>query len=57
MYGLGAPEVVISGIPFSTMSYISGSQILEAISSALTPEGCFVAYQVSKRIDSLCKPF
>ena len=57
MYGLGAPEVVISGIPFSTMSYISGSQILEAISSALAYGGRFVAYQVSKRIDSLCKPF
>jgi phospholipid N-methyltransferase len=58
MYGLCAPEVVISGIPFSTMSHISGSQILEAISSALAPGGRFVAYQVSKRIDPpLCKPF
>jgi phosphatidylethanolamine/phosphatidyl-N-methylethanolamine N-methyltransferase len=50
MYGLGAPEVVISGIPFSTMSRISGSQILEAIASVLATRGRFVAYQVSKRI-------
>ena len=57
IYGLGAPEVVISGIPFSTMSHASGTQILEAISSALAPGGRFVAYQVSKRIASLSLPF
>ena len=57
MYGMGAPEVVISGIPFSTMSHISGTQILEAISSVLAPGGRFVAYQVSKRVASLCQPF
>ena len=56
MYGLGAPEVVISGIPFYTMSQTSGSQIIEAISSVLAPGGHFVAYQVSKRVISLCQP-
>jgi len=56
MYGLGAPEVVISGIPFSTMSYTSGSQIIEVISSVLAPRGRFVVYQVSKRVASLCQP-
>jgi len=44
MYGLGAPEVLIAGIPFSTMSRCSGSQILETISSVLAPAGRFVAY-------------
>ena len=39
MYGIGAIEVVISGIPFSTMSHTSGSQIIEAISSVLVPGG------------------
>jgi len=57
MYGLGAPEAVISGIPFSTMSHFSGTQILEAISSALAPGGRFVAYQVSTRVASLSLPF
>ena len=57
MYRLGAPEVVISGIPFSTMSHILGTQILETISSALAPGGRFVAYQVSKRVASLSLPF
>ncbi len=57
MYGLAAPEAVIAGIPFSTMSHSEGSQVIEAISSLLAPKGRFVAYQVSKRVASLCRPF
>ena len=57
MYGLDAPEVVISGIPFSTMNRSEGSQVIEAISSMLAPNGRFVAYQVSNRVASLCRPF
>ena len=57
MYDMGSPEVVISGIPFSTMSHRTGSQVIEAISSLLSPNGRFVAYQVSKRVASLCRPF
>ena len=56
MYGLDAPEVVISGIPFSTMSHTSGSQIIEVVSSVLAQRGRFVAYQLSKRVASLCQP-
>lgn len=56
MYGLDAPEVLISGIPFSTMNHGSGSQIIESISSVLAPGGRFVAYQVSKRVARLCQP-
>ncbi len=55
-YGLKAPEAVISGIPFSTMSEECGSQIIQAINDALAPNGRFVAYQLSKRVISLCKP-
>ena len=57
MYDMGSPEVVISGIPFSTMSHRTGSQVIEAVSSLLSPNGRFVAYQVSKRVASLCRPF
>ncbi len=57
MYDMGHPDVVISGIPFSTMSHRTGSQVIEAISSLLSPNGRFVAYQVSKRVASLCRPF
>jgi phosphatidylethanolamine/phosphatidyl-N-methylethanolamine N-methyltransferase len=56
-YGLGAADVVISGIPFSTMSHSAGSEIVATISSALSPKGRFVAYQASDRIASLCQPF
>jgi len=56
MHGLNSPEALISGIPFSTMSQGSGSQILETISSVLAPGGRFVAYQVSKRVACLCRP-
>jgi len=56
-YGLSAPEAVISGIPFSTMRNGLGSQIVEAITSALATGGCFVAYQVSKAVASVCHPF
>lgn len=53
-YGLDAPNAVISGIPFSTMSRSEGVQILEAVASLLAPGGRFVAYQVSNRVAILC---
>lgn len=56
LYRMGRPEVVISGIPFSTMSHRSGAQVIKAISSLLAPNGRFVAYQVSKRVAELCRP-
>jgi phospholipid N-methyltransferase len=57
MYGLEAPNAVVSGIPFSTMSRDVGSQILEAVSSLLAHNGRLVAYQLSNRVVSLCQPF
>ena len=57
MYNLGAPKVVVSGIPFSTMSHSEGCQIIEAISSILAPNGRFIAYQLSSRVAILCRPF
>jgi phospholipid N-methyltransferase len=35
-YGLDAPDVVISGIPFATMSNNDGFQVIDAISSRQT---------------------
>lgn len=56
-YDLQAPNVVISGIPFSTMRRSAGTQILKAISSQLSPNGRFVAYQFrSNRVAALCQP-
>jgi len=55
-YDLGAPNAIISGIPFSTMSHDAGTQIIETLAALLAPEGCFVAYQVNNRVATLCRP-
>jgi len=47
---LPAPEVVISGIPFSTMPDTVGRNILRAVWAALAPGGRFVAYQFRDRV-------
>lgn len=56
-YQLSSPDVVISGIPFSTIERRIGSLIIEEIASALSPEGRFVAYQISNRVAELSQPF
>ena len=56
-YDLDAPNAIVSGIPFATMSRSAGSQILEAVSLLLAPNGHFVAYQVSNRVATLCEPY
>jgi phospholipid N-methyltransferase len=43
--GLRDPDVVLSGIPFSTMSAAVGRRILVGAWRALAPGGRFVAYQ------------
>jgi hypothetical protein len=39
------------------MKQSEASEVIEAISSLLASNGRFVAYQVSSRVDSLCRPF
>ncbi len=56
-YDLDPPDAIISGIPFSTMSRDTGSQIVAAVSSVLPPNGRFVAYQVKDQVAELCQPF
>jgi len=55
-HGLPAPDVIISGIPFSTMDRAVGRRILEAVSAALSHGGRFVAYQVRDRVAHLGSP-
>lgn len=50
---LAAPDVVLSGIPFSTMKPDLGRSIVRAIFDALAPGGRFVAYQVRDRVEKL----
>ena len=56
-YGVDGVDAVISGIPFSTLNPASACRILEAISSALVPGGRFVAYQVRRLVETLCRPY
>ncbi len=48
--GLSRPDVVVSGIPFSTMPLSLGQRILRAVWSSLAPGGHFVAYQFRDRV-------
>jgi phospholipid N-methyltransferase len=49
-HGLPTPDVVVSGIPFSTMPRTLGLRILRAVHDVLAPGGRFVAYQVRDRV-------
>jgi phospholipid N-methyltransferase len=52
-YDLGNPEVILSGIPFSTMSQEMALSILRSVHDSLAPGGRFVAYQVRDRVETL----
>ena len=52
-YDLGSPDLVLSGIPFSTMAPAVGTKILESVYDVLEPGGRFVAYQVRDRVENL----
>jgi phospholipid N-methyltransferase len=52
-HGLSSPDVILSGIPFSTMARSVGEQILRSVYDALEPGGLFVAYQVRDRVEIL----
>jgi phosphatidylethanolamine/phosphatidyl-N-methylethanolamine N-methyltransferase len=49
-YGFSQADIVISGIPFSTMPQALGRRILRAAWSCLAPGGRFVAYQLRDRV-------
>jgi phospholipid N-methyltransferase len=53
LFSLPAPDLVLSGIPFSTMPRGVAISILRAAHAALAPEGRFVAYQVRDRVELL----
>ena len=54
-HALGAPQAVISGIPFSTMPVHVGTSILQAVWKVLAPGGRFVAYQLSSQVAVLAR--
>lgn len=53
-HGLDAPDVILSGIPFSTMEKSLGTAILRSVRDSLAAEtGRFVAYQFRDRVHTL----
>lgn len=56
-YGLGVPDAIVSGIPFSTMDQKIGTQILAEVADVLADAGRFVAYQFNPRVGALGRPF
>lgn len=53
---LGAPDAVVSGIPFSTIDPQRARRIADAVWSSLAPGGRFVAYQVRDRVRDVVQP-
>jgi phospholipid N-methyltransferase len=54
-HGLEPADVVISGIPFSTMPRDLGLSILEAVRDSLSERGVFVAYQFRAEVARLAE--
>lgn len=55
-YNLSAPDVVISGIPFSTMPKKVGESVVKAIDQELVEGGRFVAYQFRDEVATITRP-
>jgi phospholipid N-methyltransferase len=52
-HGLPEPDVVVSGIPFSTMPLPLGRRIVGSLWDSLAPGGRFIAYQFRGRVATL----
>lgn len=52
-HGLGRPDVVVSGIPFSTLPQALGRSIIRSMWASLACGGRFVAYQFRSRVARL----
>lgn len=53
---LPAADVVVSGIPFSTIGDEAGRAIIDAVWDNLAPGGRFVAYQFRDRVAQVARP-
>lgn len=54
---MGAPDAIVSGIPFSTMPPEVSDRIAAAVAKALRPGGRFVAYQVRTHVAQYVSPY
>jgi len=55
-HGLGAPDAIVSGIPFSTMPPAVSQRIAACVAGLLRPGGRFVAYQVRAHVADYVSP-
>lgn len=53
---LSAPDVVVSGIPFSTLPVDAVQAVVASIKDCLAPEGRFVAYQLRAHVADYTEP-
>lgn len=53
---LPAADVVVSGIPFSTIGDEAGRAVIDAVWDNLAPGGRFVAYQFRDRVAQVARP-
>ena len=54
--GWDSVDLVVSGIPFSTMAREVGSCIVQRVFESLSAGGKFVAYQLRSRVEELSRP-
>jgi phosphatidylethanolamine/phosphatidyl-N-methylethanolamine N-methyltransferase len=57
LHKMPAPDVVISGIPFSTMPADVGGRIAAAVAEVLPAGGRFVAYQLRPHVARFATPY
>jgi phospholipid N-methyltransferase len=57
LHEMPAPDVVISGIPFSTLPADVGGRIAAAVAEVLPAGGRFVAYQLRPHVARFATPF
>lgn len=57
LHKMPAPDVVISGIPFSTMPAAVADRIAAAVAEVLPPGGRFVAYQLRPHVARFTTPY
>lgn len=55
-HGMGQPDVVISGIPFSKMPQAVATRVAQAVKDNLTEGGRFVAYQFRADVAAITGP-
>jgi phosphatidylethanolamine/phosphatidyl-N-methylethanolamine N-methyltransferase len=52
-----APDVIVSGIPFSTMPAAVSNRVAATIAKVLRPGGRFVAYQIRAHVADFVSPY